>query len=239
MGVCHEISHTFSSFLSMTHGSQHRLREPSKTFYSAYSGLRPNEDCPKIPFPENRGEVGKAFEYLSWGGVSKVSPVDGADDDENAKIDAAFLGALHIIRTNVDGDYKRRVLPGELAECFFKAPEDILLTNFLFMTDFQITELQGPLTYLLDGDREADDSDEPAEDKGDDTTDEPADDKTVGADKSADDAEVEAIKLDTAAYNMNKRFKDVIRNIPTWTIRDAEAIYAFCNDPRKLIPPPQ
>ncbi len=67
------------------------------------------------------------------------------------------------------------------------------------MTDFQITELQGPLTYLLDGDREADDSDEPAEDKGDDTTDEPADDKTVGADKSADDAEVEAIKLDTAA----------------------------------------
>ncbi len=112
----------------MTHGSQHRLREPSKTFYSAYSGLRPNEDCPKIPFPENRGEVGKAFEYLSWGGVSKVSPVDGADDDENAKIDAAFLGALHIIRTNVDGDYKRRVLPGELAECFFKAPEGQWLT---------------------------------------------------------------------------------------------------------------
>ena len=133
MVLCHELSHAFVSYLAYAHGLPETPEEPSAIFYSPYSGLRPNEKHSHIPYPKNKGEAGKAFEFLAWGGATKTSFIDTTDSGD-CDPSNVFLEFQHVIRTNVDGDYKLRVIPDELTERFFNAPEGQWITYQSFKT---------------------------------------------------------------------------------------------------------
>lgn len=93
---------------------------PDNVFFSPYTGYFPDEQ-PSKPNPSKVGEAGKALEYYAWGGMVQLKPNEPTDNDFDDYHN--FVWSRVVLKAWVDGAYKYRVIPDDLVEKFFDAPE--------------------------------------------------------------------------------------------------------------------
>jgi hypothetical protein len=122
MVIVHELGHAFNAFLNCMHGNRMRAYTPDDVAFSPFTGYLPDKKGDK-PNPRKIGEAGDALQYYAWGGTIQFRPNEESahDDFDN------FVWSRLVLQVWVDGAYKYRVIPDELVDKFFGAPEGELV----------------------------------------------------------------------------------------------------------------